>query len=75
MPMALLGTYRKSHIPDGPGYTEKYYFNPGDTGFRVWRTQHAVVGVGILGPVVPGVGALHGPARRRGVVLSDGDRL
>ena len=44
---AVLGTYRKSHIPDGPGYTEKYYFNPGDTGFRVWRTQHAVVGVGI----------------------------
>ncbi len=43
----VLGTYRKSHIPDGPGYTEKYYFNPGDTGFRVWRTQHAVVGVGI----------------------------
>jgi N-carbamoylputrescine amidase len=43
----VLGTYRKSHIPDGPGYTEKYYFNPGDTGFRVWRTKHAVVGVGI----------------------------
>ena len=44
---SLLGTYRKSHIPDGPGYTEKYYFNPGDTGFRVWRTEHGVVGVGI----------------------------
>jgi N-carbamoylputrescine amidase len=44
---SVLGTYRKSHIPDGPGYTEKYYFNPGDTGFRVWRTRHAVVGVGI----------------------------
>ena len=44
---AVLGTYRKSHIPDGPGYTEKYYFNPGDTGFRVWRTRHAVIGVGI----------------------------
>ena len=43
----VLGTYRKSHIPDGPGYTEKYYFNPGDTGFRVWRTRHGVVGVGI----------------------------
>ena len=68
---AVLGTYRKSHIPDGPGYTEKYYFNPGDTGFRVWRTQHAVVGVGhLLGPVVPGVGAVHGAARRRGAVLS-----
>ena len=42
-----LGVYRKSHIPDGPGYTEKYYFNPGDTGFRVWRTRYAAVGVGI----------------------------
>jgi N-carbamoylputrescine amidase len=42
-----LGTYRKSHIPDGPGYTEKYYFNPGDTGFRVWDTRHGTIGVGI----------------------------
>ncbi|MCF5424519.1 nitrilase-related carbon-nitrogen hydrolase, partial [Pseudomonas syringae] len=32
-----LGIYRKSHIPDGPGYHEKYYFNPGDTGFKVWQ--------------------------------------
>ena len=55
----VLGNYRKSHIPDGPGYTEKYYFSPGDTGFRVWATRarddrcrH------LLGPVVPGVGAL-----------------
>jgi N-carbamoylputrescine amidase len=44
---AVLGTYRKSHIPDGPGYTEKYYFNPGDTGFRVWETRCGTVGVGI----------------------------
>jgi N-carbamoylputrescine amidase len=44
---ALLGTYRKSHIPDGPGYTEKYYFSPGDTGFRAWHTAHGVIGVGI----------------------------
>jgi N-carbamoylputrescine amidase len=44
---AVLGTYRKSHIPDGPGYTEKYYFNPGDTGFRVWETAHGTIGVGI----------------------------
>jgi N-carbamoylputrescine amidase len=43
----VLGTYRKSHIPDGPGYTEKYYFNPGDTGFRVWWTKFAAVGVAI----------------------------
>ena len=42
-----LGTYRKSHIPDGPGYHEKYYFNPGDTGFKVWNTRHAKIGVGI----------------------------
>ncbi len=44
---AVLGTYRKSHIPDGPGYTEKYYFSPGDTGFRVWNTRFGVIGVGI----------------------------
>ncbi|MCM2394783.1 N-carbamoylputrescine amidase [Rhizobium sp. S95] len=44
---AVLGLYRKSHIPDGPGYTEKYYFSPGDTGFRVWQTRHAKIGVGI----------------------------
>jgi N-carbamoylputrescine amidase len=42
-----LGIYRKSHIPDGVGYTEKYYFNPGDTGFRVWNTKYARIGVGI----------------------------
>jgi N-carbamoylputrescine amidase len=44
---AVLGSYRKSHIPDGPGYTEKYYFSPGDTGFRVWPTRHGAIGVGI----------------------------
>jgi N-carbamoylputrescine amidase len=42
-----LGVYRKAHIPDGPGYREKYYFSPGDTGFRVWRTSAGVVGAGI----------------------------
>ena len=42
-----LGVYRKSHIPDGPGYQEKYYFRPGDTGYRVWSTKHARIGVGI----------------------------
>lgn len=41
------GVYRKSHIPDGPGYQEKYYFNPGDTGFRTWNTRLGAVGVGI----------------------------
>ncbi|MBI1213675.1 MAG: N-carbamoylputrescine amidase [Alphaproteobacteria bacterium] len=44
---SVLGTYRKSHIPDGPGYREKYYFNPGDTGFRVWQTKYATVGAAI----------------------------
>ncbi len=42
-----LGVYRKSHIPDGPGYEEKFYFRPGDTGFRVWSTRHGRIGVGI----------------------------
>ncbi|QQQ18050.1 N-carbamoylputrescine amidase [Brevundimonas vitis] len=42
-----LGVYRKSHIPDGPGYQEKYYFRPGDTGFKVWSTRFGRVGVGI----------------------------
>ena len=42
-----LGTYRKSHIPDGPGYMEKYYFRPGDTGFKVWDTAFGRIGVGI----------------------------
>ena len=42
-----LGIYRKSHIPDGPGYHEKYFFNPGDTGFKVWDTAYARIGVGI----------------------------
>jgi N-carbamoylputrescine amidase len=42
-----LGVYRKSHIPDGPGYREKFYFNPGDTGFKVWRTRYGRIGVGI----------------------------
>lgn len=43
----VLGIYRKSHIPDGPGYQEKYYFNPGDTGFRSWSTRVGRIGVGI----------------------------
>jgi N-carbamoylputrescine amidase len=44
---SVLGVYRKSHIPDGPGYSEKYYFNPGDTGFRVWDTKVGRIGVAI----------------------------
>ena len=44
---SVLGRYRKSHIPDGPGYEEKYYFRPGDTGFRAWQTRAGTIGVGI----------------------------
>ena len=43
----VLGVYRKSHIPNGPGYQEKTYFNPGDTGFRVWNTRYGAIGCGI----------------------------
>ncbi len=43
----VLGVYRKSHIPEGPGYHEKFYFSPGDTGFRVWATRFGTIGVGI----------------------------
>lgn len=43
----ILGVYRKTHIPCGPGYEEKFYFNPGDTGFKVWVTKYAKIGVGI----------------------------
>ena len=43
----MLGVYRKSHIPNGPGYQEKNYFSPGDTGFKVWNTSFARIGVGI----------------------------
>jgi N-carbamoylputrescine amidase len=43
----IMGTYRKSHIPDGPGYEEKYYFRPGNTGFKVWDVFGARIGVGI----------------------------
>jgi N-carbamoylputrescine amidase len=43
----VLGVYRKAHIPNGPGYQEKTYFSPGDTGFRVWSTAHGRIGVGI----------------------------
>lgn len=42
-----LGIYRKTHIPDDPGYYEKFYFSPGDTGFKVWNTKFAKIGIGI----------------------------
>ena len=60
----VLGVYRKSHIPDGPGYQEKFYFNPGDTGFRVWHTKAGCIGVGICWdqwfPEAARIMALHG---------------
>jgi N-carbamoylputrescine amidase len=43
----IMGVYRKSHIPDGPGYEEKFYFRPGNTGFKVWRTRYGTIGIGI----------------------------
>ena len=43
----IMDRYRKSHIPDGPGYEEKYYFHPGNTGFKVWNTKFGKIGVGI----------------------------
>ena len=43
----ILGYYRKTHIPDDMGYYEKFYFSPGDTGFKVWDTRYAKIGVGI----------------------------
>ncbi|MDX9875867.1 MAG: N-carbamoylputrescine amidase [Spongiibacteraceae bacterium] len=43
----VMGLYRKTHIPNGPGYQEKQYFNPGDTGFKVWNTRYGTIGVGI----------------------------
>lgn len=43
----ILGVYRKTHIPDGLPYAEKFYFTPGDTGFKVWNTKYGRIGVGI----------------------------
>lgn len=43
----VLGKYRKTHIPDGIPYAEKFFFTPGDTGFKVWKTKYVNIGVGI----------------------------
>ncbi|RIV82742.1 N-carbamoylputrescine amidase [Aurantiacibacter zhengii] len=43
----IMGTYRKSHIPDGPGYEEKFYFRPGNDGFKVWQVFGATIGIGV----------------------------
>lgn len=44
---SLMDVYRKAHIPDSDGYLEKYYFSPGDTGFKVWNTRYAKIGIAI----------------------------
>jgi N-carbamoylputrescine amidase len=44
---SVMGVYRKAHIPDGPGYCEKFYFRPGNSGFKVWETRYGTLGVGI----------------------------
>lgn len=43
----VLGVYRKSHLPDGPGYCEKFFLNVGDTGFKVWNTRYGRIGCGV----------------------------
>ena len=43
----VMDNYRKTHIPDGPGYEEKFYFKPGDSGFKVYETAYGKIGVGI----------------------------
>jgi N-carbamoylputrescine amidase len=43
----VLGVYRKSHIPDGPGYSEKFYFRPGNSGFKVWGSPYGTIGAGV----------------------------
>ena len=73
---SLAGVYRKMHIPDDPLYYEKYYFTPGDTGFKLLRHEslsrrHA----GLLGPVVPRSRTPHRDGRRTGARLPDRDRL
>ena len=72
---SVLGTYRKAHIPESPGYHEKFYFSPGDTGFKVWNTRFGTHRRrDLLGSVVSRKRACHGAAGRGNPVLSDGDR-
>ena len=71
---AVAGVYRKSHIPDGPGYEEKFYFRPGNTGFKVWPGADTTLGVGIAGTMVSRGGALDDADGRANPVLSHSDR-
>ena len=61
-----LGIYRKTHIPDDHYYQEKFYFTPGDTGFKAFKTRYGCHRRRhLLGPVVPGDGQVHGRKGRR----------
>ena len=72
----ILGVYRKMHIPDDPLYYEKFYFTPGDTGFRAWKTRvREDRRADLLGPVVSGRRAAHGDAGRGDSLLPHRDRL
>ena len=72
----VAGVYRKSHIPDGPGYEEKFYFRPGNTGFKVWHGPRHVDARRrrLLGPMVSGNRARDDADGRRNPVLPDRDR-
>ena len=71
-----LGKYRKMHIPDDPQYYEKFYFTPGDLGFRSWDTRFGRIGVlRLLGPVVPGGRPAHRHERRPDPVLPHRHRM
>ena len=72
----ILGTYRKSHIPDGPGYEEKYYFRPGNDGFKVWDVAGTRIGVGVCWDQwYPEAARGDGVDGRRTAVIPHGDRL
>ncbi len=73
---SLAGKYRKMHIPDDPGYYEKFYFTPGDLGFQpIAHQPRQARRAGVLGPVVSGSGAPDGTGRRRPAAVPDRHRL